>query len=269
MTDHYAVLGNPIAHSRSPQIHAAFARQSAQDMDYHALLAPLDGFRETVLAFRAGGGAGANVTVPFKEQAAALADALTPRARAAGAANTLKFEAGRILADNTDGVGLVTDLTDNLGLDLRGARILLLGAGGAARGVLLPLLACAPASLFIANRTAARAAALAAGCEGEGRVAGGGFDAIPAAGFDLVVNATAAGLAGERPPLPETVFAAGALAYDMMYGRDTPFMALARDAGVRVSDGLGMLVEQAAAAFAWWRGVRPDTAPVLAQLRAS
>jgi len=269
MTDHYAVFGNPIAHSKSPLIHAAFALQTVQDLDYRALLAPLEGFRETVEAFRAGGGAGANVTVPFKEQAFALADTLTERARVAGAVNTLKFDAGGVQGDNTDGAGLVADLTGNLGVNLAGARVLLMGAGGAARGVVLPLLACRPQVLFVVNRTADKAVSLAQSFQDAGPVAGAGFDGLPGEPFDVVVNATAASLAGDLPPLPAGVFAPGALAYDMMYGRKTPFMAYARSHGARVADGLGMLVEQAAEAFAWWRGVRPATRPVIQQLRGA
>lgn len=267
MTDHYAVFGNPIAHSKSPVIHAAFARQTGQDMDYTALLAPLDGFAECVAAFRAGGGRGANVTVPFKEAAWRLANRCTPRAEAAQAVNTLRFDGAEILGDNTDGAGLVCDLTRNLGLDLRGRRILLMGAGGAARGVVQPLLEQNPAALFIVNRTATRALELAERFRAWGPVAGGGYADLAGAAYDLVINATAASLAGELPPLPEGVFAPGGVAYDMMYGRDTPFLQRARQAGVRTADGLGMLVEQAAEAFHLWRGVRPDTAPVIALLR--
>ena len=269
MTDRYAVFGNPIAHSKSPLIHAEFARQTGQDMAYEAILAPLDGFPAAVRAFHAAGGRGANVTVPFKEQAFALAGRHTARAEAAGAVNTLRFEAGEVLGDNTDGVGLVADLIRNLGIDLAGKRILLLGAGGAARGVILPLLGELPADLFIANRTADRAVALARRFAAAGPVRGGGFDALPGRQFDLVINATAASLAGELPPLPADVFAVGALAYDMLYGRETPFMSFARAHGARVADGLGMLVEQAAEAFLLWRGVRPDTAPVVALLRGA
>jgi shikimate dehydrogenase len=268
MTDHYAVFGNPIAHSKSPLIHAAFARQTGQDMDYTALLAPVDGFAECVLAFRAGGGVGANVTLPFKEQAHALATRLTARAQAAGAVNTLHFQGGQIHGDNTDGAGLVADLTRNLGVVIEGRRILLMGAGGAARGVILPLLERGPAALFIANRTPGRAVDLAARFRHAGPVQGGGYDALAGRAFDVVINATAASLAGELPPLPEGIFAADALAYDMMYGRDTPFLQRARQAGARTADGLGMLVEQAAEAFYLWRGVRPETAPVIALLRS-
>ncbi len=263
MTDQYAVFGNPIGHSKSPRIHAEFARQTGQDLRYTAIEAPLDGFQATVRAFRDGGGRGANVTVPFKEQAHALADRRSERAEAAGAVNTLTFVDGDILGDNTDGAGLVNDLRVNLGLDPAGLRILLLGAGGAARGVGLPLMQRRPARLFIANRTASKALDLARlfGCDG------GGFDALEGQRFDLVVNATAASLAGELPPLPDDLFAPGALAYDRMYGLETPFMAFARARGAQVADGLGMLVEQAAEAFHVWRGVRPDTAPVIALLR--
>lgn len=268
MTDRYAVFGNPIAHSKSPLIHAAFARQTGQDLRYEALLAPLDGFRAALLAFRDAGGAGANVTVPFKEQAHALATRLTPRAEAAGAVNTLKFEGDEMLGDNTDGIGLVRDLVDNLGIVLARRHILLMGAGGAARGVVLPLLEQGPASLFIVNRTADKARELVARFA-DPALAGGGYDALASKQFDVVINATAAGLAGDLPPLPDTVFAPGAWAYELMYGKDTPFLAFARGAGARTADGLGMLVEQAAEAFYLWRGVRPATAPVIAMLRAA
>ncbi|MEW6118689.1 MAG: shikimate dehydrogenase [Pseudomonadota bacterium] len=266
MTDRYAVFGHPIAHSKSPRIHAAFASQTGQDLTYEAILAPLDGFATSVARFVAAGGRGANVTVPFKEEAFTLSDSLTPRAQRAGAVNTLIFEGDRTAGDNTDGTGLVADLTRNLGRTLTGCRILLLGAGGAARGAVGPLLDQNPATLVIANRTPGKATALArlfdrgaTGC---------GFDGIDSA-FDLVINATAASLAGELPPLPQTVFAPGALAYDMMYGRDTPFLGFARARGAATADGLGMLVEQAAEAFFVWRGVRPDTAPVISALRTA
>ena len=287
MTDAYAVFGNPIAHSKSPFIHAAFAAQTRQDLRYSALLAPLDGFRAAVAAFLSAGGRGANVTVPFKEQAFALATRLTARAQAAGAVNTLKFEADGMLGDNTDGAGLVRDLVANLGVILAGKRILLMGAGGAARGVILPLLEQHPASVFVVNRTALRADELVSHfgnlSEAEGRIQdaahpgfgfasglqGGGYDMLAGRQFDVVINATAASLAGDLPPLPDEVFAADALAYDMMYGKDTPFLAFARSHGARTADGLGMLVEQAAEAFEVWRGVRPDTAPVIQMLRGT
>jgi shikimate dehydrogenase len=266
MTDAYAVFGNPIAHSKSPLIHTAFARQTGLDIVYSALLAPLDGFAEAVADFRRQGGCGANVTVPFKEQAFTLATRLSPRAQAAGAVNTLKFESDDLYGDNTDGAGLVRDLTANLGLDLAGRRILLMGAGGAARGVILPLLERLPDCLFIANRTASKAVGLAQVMGAGKRLSAGGYADLSGQ-FDLVINATAASLAGDLPPLPAATFAPDALAYDMMYGNDTPFLAFARDCGVRTADGLGMLVEQAAEAFLLWRGVRPETAPVMQLLR--
>ena len=270
--DHYAVIGNPIAHSKSPQIHAAFARQTGQELVYEAVLAPADGFIQTVADFRARGGLGLNVTVPFKLEAFALAEHHTARAQAAGAVNTLAFGADGILGDNTDGAGLVRDLTSNLNLELADRRILLLGAGGATRGTLLPLLDSRPARLTIANRTVAKAEALAAlfaAHAGDTALDACGFDALAGRCFDLVINATAASLAGELPPLPPGLYAEGALAYDMMYGRDpTRFMRAAlADGAARAEDGLGMLVEQAAESFALWRGVRPDSGPVLAALR--
>lgn len=263
MTDRYAVFGHPIAHSKSPLIHAAFARQTGQDLSYEAILAPLDGFADSVAAFIAAGGRGANVTVPFKEEAFRLADRLSPRAERAGAVNTLKFEPDGIFGDNTDGAGLVADLTRNLRRPLAGKRILLLGAGGAARGVIGPLLDEQPTTLVIANRTVSRAQELAELFDRGIRACG--FDALDGP-FDLVVNATAASLAGELPPLSPKIFTPGTLAYDMMYGRDTPFLAFARAQGAATADGLGMLVEQAAEAFHLWRGIRPDTAPVIASL---
>ena len=270
--DRYAVIGNPIAHSKSPQIHAAFARQTGQELSYEALLAPLDGFAQTVADFRAHGGRGLNVTVPFKLEAFALAEHHTARAQAAGAVNTLAFGADGVLGDNTDGAGLVRDLTANLNFALAGCRILLLGAGGATRGVLLPLLDSRPARLTIANRTVAKADALAAlfaARAGDTALDACGFDALAGRRFDLVINATAASLADELPPLPPGLYAEGALAYDMMYARaPTRFMRAAlADGAARVADGLGMLVEQAAESFTLWRGVRPDSAPVLAELR--
>ena len=270
--DRYAVIGNPIAHSKSPQIHAAFARQTGQELSYGALLAPVDGFAQTVADFRAQGGRGLNVTVPFKLEAFALAEHHTARAQAAGAVNTLAFGADGVLGDNTDGAGLVRDLTANLNFALAGCRILLLGAGGATRGVLLPLLDSRPARLTIANRTVAKADALAAlfaARAGDTALDACGFDALAGRRFDLVINATAASLADELPPLPPGLYAEGALAYDMMYARaPTRFMRAAlADGAARVADGLGMLVEQAAESFTLWRGVRPDSAPVLAELR--
>jgi len=270
MTDRYCVLGNPVAHSRSPAIHAAFARQCAEDISYQAILAPLDDFAGSVRDFVAAGGKGANVTVPFKEEAFRLCDQLSERAATAGAVNTLTFAAGSILGDNTDGAGLVRDIATNLVFPLAGRDILLLGAGGAARGVVGPLLAAAPSSLAIANRSADKAVALARAFAGKVAVDAGNFADFAGRRFDLVINATSASLAGESLPLPAGLFAPGSLAYDMMYGKgETPFLARARAQGAaRQADGLGMLVEQAAEAFLVWRGVRPDSGPVLAALRA-
>ncbi len=276
MTDRYAVFGHPIAHSKSPRIHAEFARQTGQDLTYEAILAPPDGFAHALRTFAAAGGRGANVTVPFKQEAYALATCHSVRAAAAKAANTLSLRDGTIEADNTDGAGLVADLTGNLGFALSGKRILLLGAGGAARGVLLPLLTQKPVSITLANRTPQKAAALVLEFEARAAAAGAevllgacGFAALQGLTFDLVINATAASLADQMPPLPPGLYAAGSLAYDMMYGRGlTPFLRAAKsDAAQRCADGLGMLVEQAAEAFLIWRGLRPDTAPVLELLR--
>ena len=269
MTDHYCVFGNPVAHSRSPAIHARFAAQCRQNMSYEALLAPLDGFAETVRRFAASGGKGANVTVPFKEEAFRVCTRRSPRAERAAAVNTLAFAADEIHGDNTDGAGLVRDIEVNLGFSLAGKRILLLGAGGAARGVIAPLLACNPARLSIANRSTDKARALVAQFSDLAAVDAGNFANTENGRFDAVINATSASLAGEALPLPSGVFAPGSLAYDMMYGKgETPFLALAREQGAaHLADGLGMLVEQAAEAFLVWRGVRPDGAPVLAALR--
>ena len=273
MTDRYAVVGNPVAHSKSPEIHAAFARQAGQDIDYSRLLAPLDGFRATVESFRAAGGKGVNVTLPFKLEAFDLADDVSQRAKDAEAANYLRFDDGRIRADNTDGVGLTRDIVHNQGFPIAGKRVLLLGAGGAAQGVLAPLLEHGPNILTIANRTVEKALRLAETfrhkpVSGTSVLCGLRFGELAGHHFDLVINATSMSLQGELPPLPADAFAPGALAYDMMYGkRPTPFLAFAASHGARTSDGLGMLVEQAAESFLLWRGMRPDTAPVIALLR--
>ena len=263
MADRYAVVGNPVAHSKSPQIHAEFARATGQDLEYARLEAPLDGFESTVEAFRAQGGKGLNVTVPFKEAAFRYCRGLSPRARVAGVANTLVLTGTEVFGDITDGVGLVVDLTRNLGFDLRRKNLLLMGAGGAAQGVVQALLDAGVARLLIANRTVSRAQALAA----RHGVAACGYEELAGERFDVVVNATSAGLANEAPKLPRSAFKSGTLAYEMVYGRDTPFLAQARAAGARASDGLGMLVEQAAESFLLWRGVRPDTRVVLEKLR--
>lgn len=271
MPDRYAVIGHPVTHSRSPWIHARFARATGQDLEYSRIAAPLDGFERAVDAFRAAGGRGANVTLPFKEAACRYSTELSARARAAQAVNTLQFEGARVYGDNTDGAGLLRDLTFNLARTVASQSVLLLGAGGAARGVLAPLLEAGPARLVIANRTLPRALALVAEFSAVAsgtRLEARGYEALAGAAFDLVINATSAGLSGEALAVPASVFRRDALAYDMVYGRDTPFLALARSAGVASSDGLGMLVEQAAESFLLWRGIRPETAPVLAALRA-
>lgn len=269
MTDRYAVVGNPVAHSKSPAIHAEFARQTRQDIAYTRLLAPLDGFARTAETFRAGGGKGLNVTLPFKGDAFRFATERTARALSAEAVNTLSFDGERIRGDNTDGAGLVRDIVGNLAFDLAGKRVLLIGAGGAASGVIQALLDAGIAGLVLANRTAARARDLAQRFGGP--VEPRGLDALDGMRFDVVVNATSASIAGETPPLAPGVCAPGSLAYDMMYGKgETPFLAAARAAGAaRCADGLGMLVEQAAESFAVWRGVRPETLPVLAMLRGA
>ena len=264
----YGVIGNPIAHSKSPTIHAMFAEQTGQNMVYERILAPIDQFVPTVRTFFARGGKGLNVTVPFKLEAYALADWRTERAQVAGAVNTLWIENAKLRADNTDGVGLVRDLAHNLKLTLTGSRILLVGAGGAARGVLLPLLEQAPAALVIVNRTRSRAEELALLASAMGKVTAVDFQGV-SGHFDLVINASSASLAGEIPPLPAAVFSAGAFAYDMMYGdKPTLFMEFATQQGAaRTADGLGMLVEQAAESFQVWRGVRPQTEHVIEELR--
>jgi shikimate dehydrogenase len=271
MTDKYCVIGNPIAHSRSPGIHAAFAAQTGQELVYERCLAPVDGFADTVRSLIAQGYRGANVTVPFKLEAAAIATRLEERARLAGAVNTLRFEGDEIVGDNTDGPGLVADIVRNAGVALAGKRVLLLGAGGAARGVVLPILQHGPAAIVIANRTRATADELAAHFAGQaahaGQVSSCGFDEI-AGVFDVVINATSASLSNAMPPVPASAFGPGTLALDMMYGKaPSPFMQFAASHGATTRDGAGMLVEQAAEAFAIWRGVRPETATILEQTR--
>ena len=268
MTDRYAVIGNPIGHSKSPLIHGTFARDTHQDLEYGLIEATPDGFVAAVEAFRAAGGRGMNVTTPFKVQAFDLATKRLPRARLAGAANALKFEAGGIACDNFDGVGLINDIQRNLRVALGDKRVLVLGAGGAVRGALLPLLAEHPAEVVICNRHVDKARLLASEVAAAGQVTACGYDDLGSRGFDVVLNATSASLKGELPPIERTAFGAGTLAYDLVYGRGlTPFLRLARDAGAGpVADGVGMLVEQAAEAFVWWRGVRPDTRAMIAKL---
>ena len=282
MTDKYAVIGNPIAHSKSPLIHKMFAQQTGQDISYEKFEAP-DGFEKKVRELISLGYKGCNVTVPFKFEAFELATNLTPRAQAAKAVNTLWFKDNAIHGDNTDGVGLVFDIEHNLGIPLQGKQVLLMGAGGAAWGVSLPLLE-AGANINIFNRTPDKAQELSHGLQTflkrdlyakKGLRYGlpnfvNSYAELSSKRYNLIINATSAGLTDNMLLIPPTIFAPGALAYDMMYGRETPFMKFARKHGAAVvMDGLGMLVEQAAESFFIWRGVRPDTAPVLAKLRLS
>ncbi len=270
MTDHYAVIGNPIAHSKSPLIHTEFAKQTAQAMDYQAILAPLDDFAATVQALIQQGYKGVNVTVPFKFAAFALASQHSARAIAAGAANTLSFTDLGILADNTDGAGLVRDIQDNQHCSFAGKRVLLIGAGGAAEGVLQPILAAQPSLLVISNRSLDKAQAmLSKVTPTQTQLHACAFADLVGQAFDVVINATSAGLNDSQLAIPDSVFASNCLAYDMMYGRETPFMQQAKRCGATVADGLGMLVEQAAEAFAIWRGVRPNTQTLLLTLRTA
>jgi shikimate dehydrogenase len=269
-TDTYAVMGNPVAHSRSPRIHALFARQTGQDMVYRSILVPRDGLAAAVDAFQAEGGKGLNITLPFKEEAWKLVDEHTVRAEQARAVNTVSFRGdGRRVGDNTDGVGLVRDLKNNLGLVLRGKSLLIMGAGGAVRGVLGPLLAEGPEILMLVNRTPAKATALAQGFQALGPVSGCGYPELARRHFSLIINGTSASLSGEVPSLPDDVLAPGGACYDMMYANaPTVFVRWGWDHGAALSaDGLGMLVEQAVESFFLWRGVRPETAPVLRALR--
>jgi shikimate dehydrogenase len=272
MADKYAVFGNPIAHSQSPDIHRQFAEQTGQDLSYSKQLVAEDGFEAAANEFFASGGKGLNITVPFKQDAYAYVARTTPRARRAGAVNTLSLQAdGTILGDTTDGVGLVSDIVNNLGWEIRHKRVLILGAGGAVRGVLEPLLEQQPQHLVIANRTVDKALQLSKGFAEFGYLLGCGFDMLGEQQFDFIINGTSAGLQGELPPLPDSLIdASGTTAcYDMLYGAEpTPFIQWAAQRGAQVSDGLGMLVGQAAESFALWRGVRPETSPVIADLRA-
>lgn len=273
LPDRYALFGNPVAHSPSPQIHAAFARQTQQALVYEKREVAVKAFPAEVRSFFDDGGKGLNITLPFKHAAFELADWLTPRARRAKAVNVLWREpGGAIVGDNTDGVGFIRDIVHNSSMRVTGRRVLFLGAGGAARGVLAPLLEQEPARVHVVNRTPARAQALArefARYIHPNRITGGGFDRLPRKSFDLIVNATAAGHAGDMPPLPAGVFARGALCYDLNYGEVArPFLARAEEFGGHAVDGWGMLVEQAAESFFLWRRVHPDTAPILADRNA-
>lgn len=271
MTDRYAVMGNPVAHSKSPAIHAAFAAQTEQALHYEKLLVPLDGFEAALQRFVDEGGKGLNITVPFKEAAFRSTSSHSERAQRAQAVNTIKIDDdGNLFGDNTDGIGLVRDLTREPSAPLQGGRVLVLGAGGAVRGVLGPLLEQRPAALTVANRTVSKAETLAAAFAGSVPVTASGFGDLDGQTFDLVINGTAASLQGDVLPLPAGILAAGAWCYDMMYGATpTPFLRWAHAQGAaRTLDGLGMLVEQAAESFYLWRGVRPQTGPVIQQLRA-
>lgn len=267
--DQYLVYGNPIAQSRSPEIHHIFAKESQQFINYEKQFVELNDFSESVMSFIKQGGKGANVTAPFKEQALNLSDILTERASLAGAVNTLTFKDGKIYGDNTDGEGLVQDLLRN-GVTLKGSRILILGAGGAVRGVLLPILAQNPTLITIANRTVSKAKEL---CKhfNDDRLQGCSFEETSKKEFDLIINATSASLSGSLPPIPTTIITSTVVCYDMVYSKNiTPFLKWAKDHGaVKLIDGLGMLVGQAAVSFAVWRGVTPDVQPVIEMLRAS
>lgn len=272
--DRYTVAGNPVAHSRSPDIHAAFAAQTGQSLIYERLLCPLDAFVETVQAFASAGGRGCNITVPFKFEAHGLAARLSPRAQLAGAVNTLRFDAEGWFGDNTDGAGLLRDIEQNAQRPLAGRRVLLLGAGGASAGVLGSLIGAKPAEVQVANRSADKAESLITAHQALAEELGVKLSAAGlqdcGSGFDVLINGTSASLAGAAVPVGPEVLAPGALVVDMMYGpAAAPFLSWARSHGAETRDGLGMLVEQAAEAFEIWRGRRPDTAPVLRSLRQS
>jgi shikimate dehydrogenase len=275
MTDKYAVIGHPIAHSKSPFIHQAFASQMGKMISYERVQAPLDGFAQTIARLIAEGYKGVNVTVPFKSEAFAIANQVTAKAREASAANTLIFDTTLgIVAANTDGVGLVRDIQQNLEVSLEGKRVLLIGAGGAAEGVAHPIAECLPKLFVVTNRSLEKATTIVNKLEMvEGfkvtTIKCSDFKGLEGQVFDIVINATSAGLTDSELPIPNSIFAKDTLAYDMMYGRETPFMAQARQAGASVADGLGMLVEQAAEAFYLWHGVRPETRPVIEKIRNS
>ena len=268
MTDRYAVIGQPISHTKSPLIHGLFAEVTGQDLQYSAIEGSLDDFTGDVRRFRDSGARGMNVTAPFKLQAFELADVCSARATLAKACNALKFADGKIYAENFDGIGLLRDIQTNLELPLAGLNVLVLGAGGAVRGALLPLLEAGPARLVIANRDQAKAHSLAAQVS-DGCLHVCSYEQLPGQSFDVVINATSASLSGALPPISTAVFSQARLAYELTYGKGlTPFLTLAREAGVAcIADGVGMLVEQAAEAFQWWRGMRPETRPVIDRLR--
>lgn len=270
MMDRYCVMGNPIAHSKSPNIHAMFAEQTKQALIYDACLVELGGFSQALDRFQEDGGKGLNITVPFKQDAWAAVTNHSERAELAGAVNTIVLdEAGGRFGDNTDGIGMVRDITQNHAISIANKRVLLLGAGGASRGVVGPLLEENPAVLVVANRTVSKAEDLVALFSTHGPISACGFGDLQGEQFDLIINGTSASLQGELPPLPDTILTSNTCCYDMMYANQaTPFMSWGIERGVaNAVDGLGMLVEQAAEAFYLWRGVRPSSAPVIAALR--
>lgn len=265
MTDRYAVFGSPIVHSKSPRLHMAFAEQTGEDISYEPIEPAKGSFAQTVRDFIDAGGKGINVTAPFKLEAFALATKRHQPAETAGSANCLKFDGAEIVAENFDGIGLLNDIQRNLGYAIAGKSVLFLGAGGATRGAIVPFMKAGPASITIVNRTVEKAMDLKTAFSGFGELNACGYDDLGDAPFDLVLNATSASLFGDLPPLPASVFGANTLAYELAYGKGlTPFLRLAKTHGAeRLADGVGMLVEQAAEAFEWWRGVRPDTAPMI------
>lgn len=269
MTDQYAVFGSPLKHTKSPRIHQAFAAATAQAVSYVAIEPPPDGFTEAALSFRARGGKGINITAPFKLEAYAMATVREQRASLAGASNALKFDGSDIIAENFDGVGLVRDIRVNLESEIEGRRVLLMGAGGAARGAILTILECQPSKLMVANRTVSKAEALRELFRPYGKIEALGYPDLGNRAFDIVINATSASLFGEVPVVSSTVFGSGCLVYELVYGKGlTPFLSFAKASGVtRLSDGGGMLVEQAAEAFAWWRGIRPPTKEMIKDIR--
>lgn len=272
MTDRYAVFGNPINHSKSPDIHTAFATDTLQDMTYEAICVPENAFADQVQHFLSGEGRGLNITIPFKQEAWALAEVRSERAQLAGAVNTLYRNAsGQLCGDNTDGVGMVRDIMDNNGGVITGKKVLILGAGGAVRGVLQPVLEQRPAKVVIANRTAEKAEQLAALVADLGEVEGCGYETLPKECFDLIINGTSASLQGEVPPLPAMAVGSDTWCYDMMYAAEpTAFCRWASEHGAaKTLDGLGMLVEQAAESFRIWRGVAPDSKAVINKIRQS
>ena len=264
----YAVIGNPVSHSMSPLIHAQFSQEFGLEISYEKILSPIDRFQDTVKKFIDSDGQGFNITLPFKIQAHNLSKNLTPNARAAGAVNAIKIEGNTLIGENTDGSGLVNDFSNNLKLSFEGKEILIIGAGGATQGILKPILDCNPKKILLANRSKEKSLKLARNFLKYGKVCGFGLDQIKSKPVDIVINATSASIDGNIPNIPKGVVE-GALCYDLMYGRETPFMKWANENSARkVSDGLGMLVEQAALSFSFWLGKNPQTKPVIESIRA-